>query len=440
MISRIFILLTIRIGDLFFKYSIFKQIKNWKTINRLSAKDLKQLEKENLTHLLKHTVSKTSFYKSKGINLTENPFEDISQFPILTKQVLKENFDDLISENFNKEQLLASYSSGSSGEQSKILMSKQERSSNWGILLNIWKEQGYDFGNRIIQTGITPDRGLFKSIKDLFFKTVYINAFSHSYDELKSILLKYSKEKNVVIIGYASSLNVMSEVIIKEKITFKAKSVISFGDKLFEHYKRNIQKAFQTKVRESYGSNEGFMIAFQKDLDYMYIINPHVYVEILDDNNNPVPDGEMGHIVVTRLDCYSMPLIRYKLGDLGIKLPKEKYPKNRKFNYPLLQKVVGRETDIVVLPDQTKMVVHSFTGIFEYIPEIKQFKVVQRTKNGIEIEYIKAASFSEKAIEKATFELRKYIEQEEFKIEFKEVDFIAPTASGKPQIIESHLL
>ena len=85
------------------------------------------------------------------------------------------------------------------------------------------------------------------------------------------------------------------------------------------------------------------------------------------------------------------------------------------------------------------MVVHSFTGIFEYIPEIQQFKVIQEDLSGITIEYIKSNTFKESALEKATQELRKYISDNEFVINFKEVDYIAPTKSGKPQIIESRI-
>ncbi len=169
-------------------------------------------------------------------------------------------------------------------------------------------------------------------------------------------------------------------------------------------------------------------------------MSPHVYIEILDDNNNPVPNGEIGNVVVTRLDGFSMPLIRYKIGDLAIKLPKEKYPKNRAFNYPLLQQIVGRETDVVILPNGKKLIVHSFTGIFEYITEIKQFKVVQESTNEIIIEYIKATNFTKDVLQRITEKLQKYIQDKNFKINYKEVDFISSTKSGKPQIIESKLL
>jgi phenylacetate-CoA ligase len=181
------------------------------------------------------------------------------------------------------------------------------------------------------------------------------------------------------------------------------------------------------------------MIATQDDHPYYYILSPHVYVEILDDDNKPVPDGEMGHIIVTRLDTFSMPLIRYKIGDLGIKLPKDKYPKERKYAFPLLQKIVGRETDVVVLPDNRKLTVHSFTGIFEYILEIKQFKVVQEHTKGITIEYIKSINFTDQALVKAESDLRDKIRDSTFQIDFKEVNYITPSKSGKPQIVESRL-
>ncbi len=439
MIYKLFINLIIKFGDIFLGYSISKNIKKWSQIKKISSKELEDLQKNNLKELLKKATEDVSFYKELDIKLSKNPYEDIKKFPITTKDTLRNREDDLISIKYKKESLFASYSSGSSGIQSRIFMSKKEKSSNWGILLNIWKDQGYSFGDHILQTGMSPNRGVLKGVKDFLFRTNYINAFSHSEKDLKQALLKNVHKNNNVLIGYASSLNVIAEIVLKEKLSLKVKSIISFGDKLFNHYKKNLEKAFNVKVRESYGSNEGLMVAFQKDIDYMYIISPHVYVEILDDDGNSVKDGEIGNIILTRLDCYSMPLIRYKVGDLGIKLPKDKYPTNCEYNYPLLEKIVGRETDVIMLKNQQRLTVHSFTGIFEYIPEIKQFKVIQENRSGIIIEYIIGENFTKKALEKAENELRDKISDNQFSIDFKEVNYIAPTKSGKPQIIESTL-
>jgi phenylacetate-CoA ligase len=180
------------------------------------------------------------------------------------------------------------------------------------------------------------------------------------------------------------------------------------------------------------------MIAAQKDLDYYYIITPHVYLEILDEYNNEVPDGNIGRVVVTRLDGYSMPLIRYANGDLAIKLPKNRYPEKRDLAFPLLEMIVGRNTDIVYTTSGKFLIVHFFTGIFEFYSEIKQFKVIQRELTKIEIEYIAGKGFHPDVLHRIEDSIAQKL-GERLTIDWKEVQSIKPTPSGKPQIIESFI-
>ena len=147
----------------------------------------------------------------------------------------------------------------------------------------------------------------------------------------------------------------------------------------------------------------------------------------------------MGHVVVTSLIAKSMPLIRYKLGDLAIKLPKSRYPANRDLQLPILEKVVGRETDLVLTHKGHKMIVHSFTGIFNKYPSILQFCVIQREIEKIEIQYIPGEEFQKDHLNEIESKILEFL-QDELRIDFKEVDFIPATKSGKPQIIISELI
>lgn len=435
--TRILEFFLLPIGDFFNKSSYYKQLLYWRKLDTYSEKKLQDLQTENLKKILKFSVKNVPTYQHiilKGIN----PINWLSQFPVLTKEALQSNRDNLLSQK--KTGLIKYSSSGSTGVQTSVYMNKTEQSIIRAILTHWWEWSGYQIGSPIAQTGITPNRSFIKRIKDTFFKTIYINAFSHSEEQIVKLCKKLEIKKNkFYIAGYASSLNVIAEYVLCNNIDIQLKSAISLGDKLFDHYKKNIEKAFHCKAFDTYGCNEGFLIASQKDLEYKYIMSPHVYLEILDDNNNAVKDGELGNVVVTRLDAFSMPLIRYRIGDLAIKLPKENYPIKREFNYPLLQKIIGRETDVVFLPDGKKMVVHSFTGIFEYIPEIKQFQVLQENISSITIKFIKSKNFSKKTLDKISFELQKHIQNTNFSIYFKEVTEILPSKSGKPQIIESKI-
>ncbi len=425
------------LGDLFNGSSYIKQLRYWRKVDEFSAEELEVLQNRNLEKLLKYAVEHVPFYQN-SVPSTQNL--GLQSFPIINKQIIRNKSDDLISKEYEKAKLIPYSSSGSSGVQTTVYMSKQEQSVLRGILTHWWEWSGYQIGKPIVQTGMATSRSKLKALKDVLFRTNYIYAFSFKDEELKTICDGMNGKRNYFhLVGYASSLNVIAEYAIENNYSIHLKGVISLGDKLFDHYRKNVQKAFQVKVQDTYGSNEGFMIAAQSDLDAYYILSPHVFVEILDDDDQPVPDGEMGHIVVTRLDCFSMPLIRYRIGDLGIKLPLEKYPEKRKFQYPLLQQVVGRESDVVLLPDDRKLIVHSFTGVFEYIPEIKQFKVIQENVAGITIEYMKGKDFNDTILASTEKELRKKIRYDDFFITFKEVDHIPASKSGKPEIIESRL-
>ena len=425
------------IGDAFNKSSYVKQLKYWREVDGYSKNQLEELQANNLSKVITYASQNVPYYKDI---ISSKEELSINDFPIIDKNVIRNHTGSLISSHYKKEQLIPYSSSGSGGVQTTVYMTKQEQSILRGVLTHWWEWTGYRVGKPLIQTGMAPQRSSLKTLKDFLFRTKYVYAFSFTDEELKVICDGMQKKKNYYhLAGYASSLNVIAEYALKHNYNIHLNGVISLGDKLFSHYRQNVEKAFNTRVFDTYGSNEGFMIATQDDNDYYYILSPHVYVEILDDENKPVPDGEMGNIIVTRLDCFSMPLIRYKIGDLGIKLPKEEYPKKLKYNYPLLKQVVGRETDVVILPDDRKLIVHSFTGIFEYIPEIKQFKVIQEHRSGITIEYIEGEGFTKKALEKAENELRDKIKDSQFSIDFKSVDYIPPTKSGKPQIVESRI-
>jgi phenylacetate-CoA ligase len=231
----------------------------------------------------------------------------------------------------------------------------------------------------------------------------------------------------------------IARVANKHNLDVKFDKAMSQGDKLFDHYTKEIETAFKCDVVEDYGLNEGIMIGQKKDLPYFYVYTPNVFLEIVDDFGNRVEDGTMGRIIATKLDGYAMPLIRYDTGDLGVMLPKNKYPLNRAYNFPLLERVVGRNTDIIKTTDGKTLIVHTFTGIFEFFPEIEQFQIVQKEIDSITVRFIPSDSFTEnvfKAIEMRFFELT----SSSIKFKWEKVLKIEPSKSGKPQIIINELL
>lgn len=424
-------------GDFFLGTHFIKELNRWRKISHLNNKELDNLSKINLSRILDFACNNVPFYRKFISSKNSDPELFLKKLPVVNKISYNTNREAFISCPVTN--LIPSYSSGSSGVQGVVYMSKKEQSVSQAIQTLFWEWSGYYPGKPIVQTGITPERGLIKSLKDLFFKTRYYSAFGFNNMELLNILKKQINLNNYHIGGYASSLFLLAKTAIDNNIeNVKFDAAISWGDKLFSHYRNSIERAFGCKVFDTYGTTEGTMIAAQKDLNYYYIITPHVYIEILDDDGNEVPDGKMGNVVVTRLDCFSMPIIRYRNGDLAVKLPAYRYPEKREFGFPLLEKIIGRDTDIVYTPSGNYLIVHFFTGIFEHIPEIEQFKVIQHNKDSIIIEFIPGKYFNISVLDKVESRIFEYL-KEEFKIEWRKVDYIKPSPSGKPQIIESYI-
>lgn len=425
------------LGDKLLGSTFIQQLQEFRYFDTLSLEALEQVQLQRLESILKFATKYSGYYKSIWqYDNTLTPLQNLKSFPILTKEILRTQTKAIFTES--SQDLNSQSSSGSSGIQSTVYLSKKEQSVPQAQQTRWWEWSGYQIGNSILQTGMTPKRGLVKGVKDVLFKTQYTPAFSLSKEEIKTILVEAQQKKIQHFFGYASSLFLFAEVAEEAGIDIQFESIVSWGDKLFDHYRKKLESVFRTKVFETYGSAEGFMIASQKDLDYLYLMIPGIYLELLDDAGNEVSDGMIGQVVVTNLSTRSFPLIRYQLGDLAIKLPKAQYPAERELNYPLLQKVIGRDTDIVRTPSGKSLVVHTFTGIFEFFPEIQQFRVIQQDISGIVIEYIPREGFHKNILNKIQTEILGHL-KEDFTITFKEVSHIPATPSGKPQIIQNLL-
>lgn len=419
------------IGDRMLGGSFMTELKELRTM-----KGHLHLQMQKLKNVLDHATEHSPYYRNFHVQRKGDPVEYLRQFPILTKADLRQHTADMLTQPMDG--LTRECSSGTSGFQSIVHWTKREQSQHRATQLLWWEWAGYRIGDPLVQTGITPDRKLIKGIKDKLFNTYYLQAFSHSQDDVAKAFAWAKKKKDPVLAGYASSLYVLAQFAEKMDVNLHFKTAISWGDKLFPHYRKLIESVFSTRVHETYGSAEGLMMGAQKDLDYMYQMNSNVFMELLDDDGQPVKEGEMGHVIVTNLNAYAMPLIRYRIGDLARMLPKENYPSQRELQFPLIEKVIGRDTDLVRTPGGKMMVVHSFTGIFEHIPQISQFKIIQEKLEGITIEFVRGEGFNEELLGKVETNILNNI-REPFEIIFREMKAISPSPSGKPQLIVSRI-
>ena len=197
---------------------------------------------------------------------------------------------------------------------------------------------------------------------------------------------------------------------------------------LFPEDKKLMERQFGIPIINEYGASELGIIAFQNPKGDWHINSETLFVEILDENNQPVADGTEGKIVVTSLYNKAHPFIRYDIGDMGI-FDEKSTPKNK-----ILKNLTGRTNDIAILPSGKKSPGLTFYYVTKSIIEdngtVKEFVVKQTKIDTFEIEYVSAKPLNEAQIQKIEEAITLYLEPN-LTVLFSRKDFLKRTKNGK---------
>lgn len=177
---------------------------------------------------------------------------------------------------------------------------------------------------------------------------------------------------------------------------------------LFDEDKNLLEKQFGVPVVNEYGCSEAGVIAFTNSEDEWEVDSKTLFVEILDENDKPLPFGQEGRIVITSLHNKAHPFIRYEIGDYGALHEKSTFKK------PILKKLVGRTNDFAILPSGKKAAGMTFYVITKNIMEesgnLKEFKVIQTKMDTFEIDYVSDEILKAEKIKTITATLEQFLE------------------------------
>jgi phenylacetate-CoA ligase len=165
------------------------------------------------------------------------------------------------------------------------------------------------------------------------------------------------------------------------------KAISCSAETLYEHDRKYLSSVFDTPVFNRYGCREFGDIANEvPDADGLVVNSDRLFVEILNEEGKQCPAGEQGELVITDLENYGMPLIRYRIGDLGQWAPQSSLGRD-KYPFPILQSVDGRTLDIVRAPNGNRIGGTYWTILLRNRPGIKKFQVIQDRPDAIRILY-----------------------------------------------------
>ena len=428
------------LGDRLFGQRMMARLKFLETAqywpeDRILAKQTKDLQ--NLIHIayaevpFYHDLMNLQGIKPKDI---QQPV-DLFKLPIVTKDMLRGAYPDRTTRPTGQKTYQAS-TSGSTGKNFYVM--EDADTAGWyraSFMLSLeWA--GWQIGDLHLQTGMTLNRSLDRQVKDWLLGCHYFSAYQLDDTHLDVIIEELEQSNIKHLWGYPGSLYFIAKHAKKRGWNRPLISIVSWGDSLYEHYRAEIESAFQTKVCDTYGIAEGVQIAAQCEHGNYHLHALDAVVEFLDDQGQPVGPGEIGEIVVTRLHPGPMPLIRYAVGDLGVPSGQESCLCGRGF--PLMDSIQGRDADLIVTPSGNRLIVHFFTGILEHFPEIDSFQVVQENPYSILVRIQPKTKINENTLNRIRTDLAEK-GASDLVIDFEIVEEIPLPKTGKHRFVINHL-
>lgn len=422
------------LGDTILGSSFISSVKSWREIFGRNTSEIEKLQSAKLRKLLEFAGKNSQYYRLQNIPSQRDPYVWLKSFPVLPKRTFRENLEYILTQPVDGK-LTAVMSSGSTGPPSKVYFSKAELSSTRALQIIWWEWAGYRFGNSLLQTGVNMKRSREKAIKDKLLNTRYIDAMSHSESQILEELNLLRKEPRDHFVAYASSLYLFAKTALAQGIRdVKFRSAISLGEKLLPQFREAIEQAFSCKVYDTYGASEGFLIASQCNEGKYHLMTPHVVVEILDEKNKEVQPGQTGRVVLTGLDNFTTPMIRYEVGDLAVK--GKPGTCSCGLELPVLDEIIGRLTEFLITPSGKFITVQTVVRVLKHFPEIEQFKVIQTESDLYKLIYISPKNQLE-VREKEVQGMFEEVFGEPLRFEFEKVKELPKAKTGKFQLIEN---
>jgi len=405
------------------------------------ADDQKACTRRLLEKLLLHAWRNVPYYnrilpEAEVIVDGRVRLENFTRIPILTKQIITEQGSGLYSRDYRRRKPYENTSGGSTGRPVRLIQDRRYNAWNIATKIHFNEVLGKDLSEREIKFW-GSDRDILEGtigLKERLINFLYNRRFFNSYELNERTLGELVKLNNTfrpkAYWSYMESALELARYLSGTGVEFHPPDIlISTIGPLTDRIRDEIQAGMKCRVYNQYGSREVGVVACQcRQQGGLHTFPWFNYVEVLDENGN-VCHGAPGNLTVTTLRNYSMPLIRYDIGDVGIAGGSD-CPCGLKT--PLLEKVIGRTLGYFKKADGSLVHSHFIVQALFFKDWIRTFQVIQQDVDLVEIDIqLKSGRKAPDADLAEITEKTKMLMGPSCRVEFRFVDNIERSPSGK---------
>ena len=206
------------------------------------------------------------------------------------------------------------------------------------------------------------------------------------------------------------------------------REVRTLGETPDESLRDLCRKAWNAPMVDMYTCQEAGYLALQcPQQPHYHVQAENVFLEIVDDQGRACAPGEVGRVLVTSLNNFATPLIRYEIGDYA----EVGKPCSCGRGLPVLKRIMGRYRNLVTLPDGRRHWPRlGYESRLQEIAPIELMQMIQHTQEEIEVRLVMPRSLSADEQQNLTAFIRNNLGHP-FRLRFEYTDTIRNPANGK---------
>jgi phenylacetate-CoA ligase len=407
-----------------------------------SRSELDDLQLRKLQRLVQHAYVHVPYYRdamrAAGIDPAAiTSLEDIQRLPLLSKSDVRSGlYFELFADNHDKRKMHRISTSGSTGEPFVTYGDTYQLEFRFATTLRALEWTGWRFGDRQARLwhqtiGMSPLEIVRERVDAWFMRRLFIPAYEMSPDALDDFVRRIREHRPVLVDGYAESFNFLAHYATEGgNPGFSPKAIMSSAQMLTDSSREAIEKAFGARVFDKYGSREFSGIAYEcgQSRDH-HVMDESYLVELLVDGR-PANPGEIGEVVITDLNNFSVPLIRYRIGDLAMAVDQSTPCACGRALYRI-GRIEGRTQAIVHAADGTWLPGTFFAHFFkDYEYAVRFFQIHQAEVGSMTLRLVKGSRFTDRALDELLAGLRDFTGAD-MRIDVEFVDEIPLGVTGK---------
>ena len=416
-------------------------LREMKKNDSLSRDELLEIQRKKVVALVNHAYKNTKYYnelfKRHEIDVAQiQTIEDFKIIPPLTKDQLRENLSEIKAINCSQKTTIAK-TSGSTGKVLKFIKDRDATGAHTASYYRGISWHGIGVGDREAMLWGVPVERMARCkmrVTDFVLNRFREKEYNLTAEILFDFYKKLKRRKVAILSGYSSMVYQFTKFVKENSLDGR-----SLGLRIVKCTSETInddafgltQEVFGCPLVVEYGAAETNIIAFSCEKGGIHLMADFVLTEFVQSDDFSLGPG-FRELFVTSLNNYSLPIIRYQIGDFAV--PTDDYCSCGR-SLPLIKKVVGRSGSIVYATTGEKYHSIFFYYVFKALQDkktnvVRQFKVYQKAKDRLLIQIVKDQNFSSEVMEYVDSRIREKL-GEDMNIEYQFPDLILRESSGK---------